>query len=256
MSPSVGLSYLTGSGTLFASYSSSFETPTTTELANPDGSGGFNQNLKAQTADNFEIGYKTAIGDVFYEVSLFQIDLENELVPFELPAFPGRTFFQNSGKSNRKGVEAGMSWRGDAGFGADLSYTYSDFVFDTFVDDNGNDFSGKQLPGQPQHSAYLGLNYRSEPGIAATFETIYSGSLYTNNANTVDVKNYVVANFRMSYEFTSGNWLLRPYLGINNILDETYNSNIRINAFGGRYFEPAPPRNYYAGLVVNFQKNR
>lgn len=256
VSPSLGLSHITGPGTLFASYSSSFETPTTTELANPDGSGGFNQDLKAQTADNFEVGYKSTVGDVFYEISLFRINLDNELVPFELPAFPGRTFYQNSGKSSRRGVEAALSWRGENGFGADLSYTWSDFTFDRFTDESGNDFSGKRLPGQPEHFAYAGLSYRMDPGLAATFETIYSGELYANNANSVQVNSYVVANFRLSYEFVNGNWLLRPYLGINNIFDESYNSNIRINAFGGRFYEPAPPRNYYAGIVINFQKDR
>jgi iron complex outermembrane receptor protein len=37
-----------------------------------------------------------------------------------------------------------------------------------------------------------------------------------------------------------------------NLFNESYNSNIRINAFGGRYFEPAPERNIYAGLVIRF----
>ncbi|MFQ6006134.1 MAG: TonB-dependent receptor domain-containing protein, partial [Woeseia sp.] len=43
VSPSFSMSYRKRSSTFFASFSSSFETPTTTELANPDGSGGFNQ---------------------------------------------------------------------------------------------------------------------------------------------------------------------------------------------------------------------
>jgi iron complex outermembrane receptor protein len=51
----------------------------------------------------------------------------------------------------------------------------------------------------------------------------------------------------------TGSWLLRPYLGINNLFNEHYDSNIRINAFGGRYYEPAPERNLYAGIVVRFQ---
>jgi iron complex outermembrane receptor protein len=255
-SPSLGLSYALGSGAVFASYSSSFETPTTTELANPDGSGGFNQNLQAQTADNYELGYKSTVGNLFYELSVFRINLDNELVPYELPAFPGRTFYRNSGTSSRDGIEAALSWRNENGFGADFSYTWSDFRFDQFLDDNGNDFSGNRLPGHPQHFAYLGFNYRMEPGLSATLEAVYSGELFANSANSVEVKSYLVSNFRISHEFVRGNWLLRPYLGVNNIFGESYNSNIRINAFGGRYFEPAPPQNYYAGLVVNFQKNR
>jgi iron complex outermembrane receptor protein len=49
--------------------------------------------------------------------------------------------------------------------------------------------------------------------------------------------------------------MIRPYIGINNIFDELYNSNVRINAFGGRYYEPAPDRNIYAGFVVNFRRS-
>jgi iron complex outermembrane receptor protein len=39
---------------------------------------------------------------------------------------------------------------------------------------------------------------------------------------------------------------------VNNLFDENYFSNIRINAFGGRFFEPAPDRNIYAGVTINF----
>jgi iron complex outermembrane receptor protein len=69
----------------------------------------------------------------------------------------------------------------------------------------------------------------------------------------VEVSSYVVSGLRASYEIQNGKWLFRPYVGINNIFDEGYNSNIRINAFGGRYYEPAPERNYYAGIVVRFE---
>ena len=41
------------------------------------------------------------------------------------------------------------------------------------------------------------------------------------------------------------------YLAIQ-LINEYYNSNIRINAFGGRYYEPAPERNVYAGIVIRY----
>ena len=41
-----------------------------------------------------------------------------------------------------------------------------------------------------------------------------------------------------------------PFVGVNNLFDESYNANMRINAFGGRYFEPAPDGNFYGGLTV------
>ena len=253
VSPSASVSYRTGLGTVFASYSSSFETPTTTELANPDGSGGFNQTINPQTADNYELGFRGANQILGYELTFFQIDLQDELVPFELAAFPGRTFYSNAGSSSRSGVEMATSWVLGGGLSADVSYTWSEFEFDSFVDDDGNDFSGNSLPGLPRHFGYVGLHYESGTGISATLESVYSGKLFANTANTVSVPGYVVTNFRVSHEFTRGRWKLRPYLGINNLFGERYNSNIKINAFGGRFFEPAPVRNLYAGIVVRFE---
>jgi iron complex outermembrane receptor protein len=254
VSPSFGINYNYGAGVVFASYSSGFETPTTTELANPDASGGFNPSLRPQLADNYELGYKIGGNGLFYEISLFRIDLQDELIPFELAAFPGRTFYSNAGSSDRRGIETAISWRSENGFGIDASFTWSDFEFTKFIDDNGNDFTGNQLPGLPARFGYLGFTYAAESGFSGTFETFYSGSLYANNANSAEISDYTVSNLRLAYEFSNDRWIFRPYVGINNLFDESYNNNIRINAFGGRFFEPAPTVNYYAGIVVNFQK--
>jgi iron complex outermembrane receptor protein len=253
ISPSVGLNFAFGEHILFGSFSRSFETPTTTELANPDSGGGFNQSLDAQVADNYEVGIKGERNGAYYELAVFHIDLTDELVPFELPTMPGRTFYSNAGKSERNGVETALSWQHESGFGADLSYTYSDFTFEDFVDESGNDIAGATLPGLPKHFGYAGVSYAGANGLLARLESVYSGKLYADNANATEVDSYVVTNLRASREFESGNWLVRPYIGVNNIFNERYFSNIRINAFGGRFFEPAPDRNFYAGVVVRFQ---
>jgi iron complex outermembrane receptor protein len=255
VSPSLGLNYKTATGVAFASYSSGFETPTTTELANPDASGGFNQALKPQSADNFEIGYKGGTENLYYEVSLFQIDLEDELIPFELPAFPGRDFYSNAVSSSRTGLETAASWHHDSGFGIEGSFTWSDFEFDLFIDDNGNDHSGNKLPGLPERFGYLGFTYAADNGFSGILEGVYAGDLYANNANTAKVSSYTVANLRFSIDIESGNWLFRTYAGINNLFDEKYNDNIRINAFGGRYFEPAPGRHVYVGVTANYARS-
>jgi iron complex outermembrane receptor protein len=251
ISPSIGMNYKLANGVTFVSYSSGFETPTTTELANPDASGGFNPSLKPQMADNFEVGYKGGNERLYYEASVFQIDLEDELIPYELAAFPDRIFFSNAGSSSRTGLETALSWSNQQGFGIDASFTWSDFEFDRFIDENGNDFSGNSLPGLPEKFAYLGFNYASEDRFSGLFEVIYSGDLYTNNANSVEVSSYTVANLRFGFDMGRGNWLFRTYAGVNNLFDEDYNNNIRINAFGGRFFEPAPGRHFYVGVTAN-----
>jgi len=253
VSSSLALNYEFGSGVTFVSISTSFDTPTTTEFANPDGSGGFNDSLDVQTAVNYEIGIKQSVDSFYYELALFHISLKDELVPFEVAAFPGRLFFANAGKSSRDGLEAMLRWQGNSGLAAELSYTFSDFKFDDFVDASGNDFSGSALPGLPRHFAFASLSYESEKGLYGRFEINYSGDLYADNANDVNVSSYVVGNLRFGFRAEAGRWRLEPYLGINNLFDESYNNNIRINAFGGRYFEPAPDRNYYAGIVMRFE---
>jgi iron complex outermembrane receptor protein len=39
--------------------------------------------------------------------------------------------------------------------------------------------------------------------------------------------------------------------GINNLLNTTYYDNIRLNAFGARFYEPAPGRNFYLGFQIS-----
>ncbi len=114
-----------------------------------------------------------------------------------------------------------MSWTGAEGFGFDASLTWSDFTFGDFIDNNGNDFSGSRLPGLPEYFGYLGLRYETENGFTAAFDTNYSGSLFANNANSVKVPSYTVSSLRATYEFQNGDWLFRPYIGINNLFDET-----------------------------------
>ena len=42
------------------------------------------------------------------------------------------------------------------------------------------------------------------------------------------------------------------FIGANNLFNQEYYDNIRINAFGKRYYEPAPKRNLYFGINLSF----
>src|SRR5690606_1943981 len=119
------------------------------------------------------------------------IDLTDELVPFELPEFPGRTFFANAGESKRKGIETAVSWRHERGLGVEASWTWSDFTFERFTD-GGEDFGGRRLPGVPEHFGFLGITWESESGFYARLETRYSGELFADNGNDVRVGSYTV----------------------------------------------------------------
>lgn len=233
----------------YGNISTAFDPPTISELANPDGPTGFNQNLKSQQATNYELGLRGMLRpDWQYELAVYHIDVTDEIVPFEL-AGSGQSFFRNAGRSTHQGFEAATRLELLAGLTAGLSYTFTDLVYDEFTE-AGNDYAGNTIPGVPQHQAAFDLAWQHDSGFYAGWDTLYVGSLQANNANTVATDAYLVSNLRLGYRYEGESWSFEPYAGVYNLFDEAYNGNIRVNAAFGRYYEPAPGRNGYAGLQL------
>jgi iron complex outermembrane receptor protein len=238
---------------LYVNVAQSFETPTTTELVNrPTGGGGINPDLDPQRAVNYELGVKgRAWQRLSYELAFFFITLQDELIRFSDAT--GRDFFRNAGESHRYGVELGFSLEVLQGLRASLAYTYLDAVFDEFVKPGGVDLEGNKVPGLPPHQVYGEIFYRHLLGFYGGLEVLYVDSFFVNDENTEKNDDYIVANLRLGYDHSIGHWLLSLFFGIQNLFDEAYNSNVRINADGGRFFEPAPDFNVYGGLAVSFR---
>ncbi len=252
-SPMAGLVYsLSKSLNWYGNVSTAFDPPAISELANPDGPTGFNQNLDPQQAANYELGLRGLLREGWqYELAAFHIDVEDEIVPYELSG-SGQAFFRNAGRSTHQGLEAATRVELVPGLTAGLSYTWTDLRYDEFTE-AGNDYAGNTIPGVPQHQAALDLAWQHNSGFYAGWDTLYVGRLYANNANTVETDAYLVSNFRLGYRHQGENWLFEPFAGIYNLFDEAYNGNIRVNAAFGRYYEPAPERNGYAGLQLAYQ---
>ncbi len=252
INPSIGISYtIKKNQSIYTNFSTSFETPSLSELsANPTGDEGLNSKLEAQKSRNYELGWKAHFKNHFdVGVAIFHIDTDNEIVPFELEAFPDRTFFQNSGSSKRDGFEFEMAYQIRPYWKLNSSYTFSAFKYDEFKTPKG-DYSENQLPGIPKHMASLTLQYVNKKGLSFQFNSSYNGSLYTNNSNTTKIDDYLILNTNMSYKFQIKKLSFTPFFGINNLLNTEYNDNIRINAFGSRFYEPAPKINFYGGVKI------
>lgn len=237
---------------LYANISSSFDPPATTELANPDGPTGFNQNLDSQTATNYELGMKGLItGRLRYELALFHIDVKDEIVPFEL-AGSGQSFFENAGSSTRDGVEAALSMELAPGLTGTATYTWSDFVFDEFRGADGQNYDGNRIPGIPEQLFNIDLSWSHDSGFFASWDALYVGSFFADNANEVKTEDYLVSNLRAGFRWGSEKWIFEPFVGVNNLFDKNYMANIRLNAAFGRYYEPAPERNIYGGFLLRY----
>jgi len=234
---------------LYASLGTAFETPTTTELANPNG-GGFNPTLNSQRARNLELGLKGEWPRLRYELSAFRTEVDDELVPYQLEGQAGRNYYRNAGRSRRQGVELSADWRFAPDWRLSAAYTEADYRFRNYVVD-GVDLGGKRLPGIPRRQLFVELGYDTERRYAA-LNLLATDDLYADDANTVAVDGYLLANLRLGLRRSLGALRAELYAGVNNLLDEDYIANVRINATGNRYFEPAPGRNYYAGVRLGY----
>ena len=249
VSANAGLSYAWAERQrVYANVANAFESPTFTEFADPAGNGGFNSELDPQKAVQYEIGAKGEIGTrTRYQISAFWIDVRDELVVFNDDG--RRDFYQNSGKSRRQGLEAKLEYAVNDELSAMAAYTLADYEYREFVDDGGVDYAGNAIPGLPEERLFAEVAWRDSDVGYATLDMRYAGSFYADNANTAKIDNAWIFNGRVGKTIDAGDDNLTVYFGIDNMFDEVYFDNIRINAFGGRYYEPAPDRTFYTGLA-------
>ncbi|MEH6356018.1 MAG: TonB-dependent receptor [Marinobacter sp.] len=253
-SGSAGLSYrYLPSHQAYANISTAFETPTFSEFANPSGVGGLNPETEPQKSLNHELGLRGDLSNgIDYDLTLFWVDVRDELIPYELTGPDDRTFYRNAGDTTRKGFEAAAGWLFSPSWRAETALTLASYTFDDYRSE-GNNYDNNRLPGLPEQVWSNRLKWEGLGGTFITFETRYIGDMVADSANEVQVDDYWLANLRGGNTLYAGrNLLLKGFAGIRNLGDKDYFANVRINASNGRYFEPAAGRVWYLGLETVF----
>jgi len=256
INPTLGLSWeVSPAVNLYSNLGSSFETPTMSELSNnPSGTGGFNLELNPQQALNYEIGAKTYFGQrVRADLALFTIEVKDELVPYQITGQAGRVFFRNAGRSKRQGIEASLNVMLAKGLTLFSNYTYSHFNYLEYRTSAGK-FDGNVLPGIPKNAAQVELRYFTPSGLFAIAQVRHASQLYADDANAVTANKYSLVNLRLGGQKTWRKFHIEPFVGVNNLLNETYFQNVQINASANRYFEPAQGRFWFGGLKVGLNR--
>jgi iron complex outermembrane receptor protein len=251
VSPSVGMTLAVAPNVnLFTNFATAYETPTTVELSNtPTGAGGFNQDLDPQDLRSFEVGVRGLAepARLRYEAAVYVSTVDNALISFQNPL--SQDFFANAGKASRDGVELMLEWLPTASFNTRFAYTYQNFEFEEFTS-GSSDFAGNKEPGAPPHRVFWGFNYLAPFGLRSGATVRWVDEFFVRNDNTVSNWAHTVVDLRFGYDTKVGDVGVRPYIGIDNLFDERYNSSAISNAFGGRYFEPSPDREVYVGFSV------
>ncbi len=253
-SPGLGLVWRAGAAvSVYANVGTAFQTPTTTELANPadpGSGGGFNPLLGPQTARSLEAGLRGRIGGrLRYEAAIYRARIEDAIVSFEVPEFSGsgRDFFRNAGRATRAGFEFAATARLSERWRLRAGYTATDFEFDRFTTPDG-DFSGNRIPGVPRHRGFASLDWEGARGWYAGSDLRAASAIPADNANTAASNDYATVDLHAGRRWDLRSLDVDLSLGVGNALDERYIDNVRVNAFGGRFFEPAAGRTWHLRL--------
>ncbi|MFO7705630.1 MAG: TonB-dependent receptor [Halopseudomonas sp.] len=253
--PALGLSYQwTPALSLYAALGQGFETPTFQELAYQPQGTGLNFGLTPSESRNAEVGMKFHQDRTAINVALFESRVTDEIVAGEEQQFTGRGTFANAGRSTRRGMELSLEQGFDHGINAYLAYTLLDARFDRYQRADGSDLSGRTLPGVPRHSLFAELSWQPPgSGFSTALEAQSLSQRYVNDTNQADAAGYAVFNWRAAYTHTVGNWEVEPFARIDNLGDREYIGSLIVNGAGGRYYEPAPGRQWLVGLGLQYQ---
>lgn len=257
LSPRVAIQKkIKNNNTLFASISKGFSPPTISELL--PSTGVISTFLEAEEGINYEAGARVALlkNKLHIEATGFYFKLNNALVTRKDSS--NADYFVNAGDTKQKGVELSADYTHT--FKNNIldylilkpAYAFSDFKYGSFKKGTV-DFSGKDLPSVPKNIFSILADIQFKKGIYFSSTYYYATKIFLDDANTVADDAYHILACRVGVKIPVKTlFKLNIYFGGDNLLNETYSLGNDINAAGGRYYNTAAKRNYYAGVVLQW----
>ena len=242
----------------YANVGTAFETPTTTELnSRQDGLGGFNDALGPQRIASAEVGARGRVGTrLTYEVAYFDSQARDAIVQYLESG--GRAYFRNAGRTRSSGVELGFTATLASFLTVRGAFTAADHRFVEYRIPSAtlplparDTLDGNKMAGIPENNWRVAVQLEKY-GFAVDAERTMQGASWGNDANTVRVADWGrgLLHLRASWRGSLLGRAAEPFVALQNALDERYIGAVTLNGFGGRVLEPAPGRNWYAGLEI------
>lgn len=241
----------------YASYARSFK------------SGGFNTRYNAappgyvpvpfdeESVTSYEVGVKTNIGRLRFNLAAFQADYDNIQLIFRQGVVP---LLFNAGKARIRGVEAEANLRTAFGLSIDGGVSVLDDKIRSITPVPGATATvtpNDDLPLTPALQANLALGYDIVLGNGMTLTPRVDGSytskitFITGSIPLIEEDGYVVANGSLTLKL---NDRYEVSAGVNNLLDSRYliqgNASLATLGYAERMY--ARPRNWYLQLSGRF----
>ena len=250
--PAGALKYkVTDAWNVYLSAGRGFETPTINELSyRSGGQNGLNLALKPSTSDTVELGSKTRIGNGLFSAALFQTDTDNEIVVDASSG--GRTTYKNAGKTRRQGLELSLDQQFAWDWKLKMAWTLLDATYRSNAC-GATDCNGNRMPGIARNMGYASFGYQPEQGWYAGADVHYMGDIMADDENSAKAPSYTVAGLNTGYKFLYERWALDLFGRVDNLFDKGYVGSVIVNESNGRYYEPAPGRNYGVGMSVSYR---
>ncbi|MCL2567262.1 MAG: TonB-dependent receptor [Alphaproteobacteria bacterium] len=246
---SAGLAYdFNSTNKVYISYERGYVSPSPTQIINKDIIAGYYFNdLKSQTGDNYEIGYKGYVLGSFFTLTSFYAQNNNEITMKGAGTPSGLDIhsqwsYMNLDRTRRTGAEAFAEqniWR--------LTFNESATYLNTRV--LRGEYAGQRVATVPDWKAIVNakLEVIDKLNLGARFN--YTGKYLENNVADSADQTFAPSTFTtdltMDYSPVNKFYLVA---GVNNVFNEKY--NISQDSFDN--YVVAPERNYYAGLRYEF----
>ncbi|WP_276348157.1 TonB-dependent receptor [Daejeonella sp. JGW-45] len=255
--PRFALAYqITDGFALRTSVSRGYSTPTIAEVRASDNK--INTTLESETGWNYEGGIRLRDRtDRFWlDASLFNYRLESAIV--RRVNADDTEFYLNAGGTKQSGFETQASYwlirPGTKGLISGLqlqnSYTLSKYYFRNYLNGTAN-YSGNRLTGVPRGVVVTGVDLRIDKHFYLFGQHNYTSKIPLNDANSLYAGDYHLVHFKAGWRKTASKKpSLDVFVGVDNLLDKKYSLGNDLNAFGNRYFNAAPLRNFFGGMKL------
>lgn len=255
--PRIAASYLiTTNFALRSSVAKGLSTPTVAEVRSSNNT--INPNLQSEYGTNYEAGARLELGHRRFiaDLSAYTYLLKNGIVSHREES--GAEYFVNAGEIHQKGVELMLmgeiiSPRSESfvrSLHLSSNITYQKYRFGTYTN-NGKNYENLKVTSVPEWMIANVFFATFPAGFGLNVTHNFTSEIPLDDANTVFAHKYHLLQAKGSWTTALQHHRLQLFVGVDNALNQTYSLGNDINAFGGRYFNAAPTRNYYAG--VSFQ---
>jgi len=256
VSPRFGISYkLSAEFSAYASVAKGFSAPTLAEVL--PSSGILNKGLQSEYGWNYEAGIKGGMinNHLQYNASVYYFMLKNTIA--RRVDDNNNEYFVNAGGTIQKGIELWINANvisNNSKFVRSLniwnSLSFQPYKFDSYKS-GSSDYSGNKLTGVPRAINVSGIDIKFIHDYFMNVTFNYTSSISLNDANSVSAEPYHLLQLKMGKDLILHKVKMKIFAGADNLLNKLYSLGNDINAFGGRYFNPAPGRNYYGGVAVS-----